>query len=300
MDFPHDFEPNNNLFRDALLSQANDSEQLNKNRITFIGCYPKITTFKKALLFLRSRISDSAMVDWLNHQKGLSSINRVNGKKVWITFENRRIPSEGVDLSLSFDLDSNGGKNLYFPLLFSYIDFLNNKASYVRHHVSFDELLSSRVSIGKNIQARKFACTFINNPDPVRLRFLRELSKYGEVEIFGRYTNNYVEDKVAMGNNYKFVICFENDLYPGYVTEKPLEAWLSKSVPVYWGNDAGGLLNSAALINCASYDSLAAAAELIASLQSQTEVIEELIKQPLLNPGTQKPDLVGFLKPLLG
>ena len=69
---------------------------------------------------------------------------------------------------------------------------------------------------------------------------------------------------------------------------------------MYWGNDAGGLLNSAALINCASYDSLAAAAELIASLQSQTEVIEELIKQPLLNPGTQKPDLVGFLKPLLG
>ena len=300
MDFPHDFEPNNNLFRDALLSHANDSEQLNKNMITFIGCYPKISSFKKALLFLRSRISDSAMVDWLNHQKGLSSINKVNGKKVWITFENRRIPSEGVDLSLSFDLDSNGGKNLYFPLLFSYIDFLNNKASYVRHHVSFNELLSPRVSIGKSIQARKFACTFINNPDPVRLRFLNELSKYGEVEIFGRYANNYVEDKVAIGNNYKFVICFENDLYPGYVTEKPLEAWLSKSVPVYWGNDAGGLLNSAALINCSSYDSLAVAAELIASLQSQTEVIEELIKQPLLNPGTQKPDLVGFLKPLLG
>ena len=106
MDFPHDFEPNSNLFRDALLSQANDAEQLNKNKITFIGCYPKITTFKKALLFLRSRISNSAMVDWLNHQKGLSSINKVNGKKVWITFENRRIPSEGVDLSLSFDIDS--------------------------------------------------------------------------------------------------------------------------------------------------------------------------------------------------
>ena len=299
MDFPHDFEPNNNLFRDALLSQAKNSEQLSKNKITFIGCYPKISIFQKALLFLRSRFSNNAMVDWLNHQKGLSSINKVAGKKVWITFENRRIPPEGVNLSLSFDLDSNGGKNLYFPLLFSYIDFLNNKASYVRNHVSFDELLSPRVSIGKSIQARKFACTFINNPDPVRLRFLRELSKYGEVEIFGRYANNYVEDKVAIGNNYKFVICFENDLYPGYVTEKPLEAWLSKSVPVYWGNDSGGLLNSAALINCSSYDSLAAAAELIASLQSQTEVIEELIKQPLLNPGTKKPDLVGFLKTLL-
>ena len=296
VDFPYDFDPTNNLFLEALSNIATDEDLDN---IFFIGCYPQISLLAKANLFLKSRISNQGMTNWLNHQRGLSTLMKIQGKKVWVTFENRRIPFEGADLSISFDLDFNKGKNLYFPLLFSYIDFLNTNSSYVRHKISFEELLLPRISLGKSLDSRDFACAFINNPDPVRLRFLKELSRFGKVDIFGRYANNYVEDKIGVGNKYKFVICFENDLYPGYVTEKPLEAWLSKSVPVYWGNDSGGLLNSAALINCSSYDSLAAAAELIASLQSQTEVIEELIKQPLLNPGTKKPDLVGFLKTLL-
>jgi len=296
VDFPYDFDPTNNLFFEALSNIATDEEL---DDIFFIGCYPKISLLAKANLFLKSRISNQGMTNWLNHQRGLSTLMRIQGKKVWVTFENRRIPFEGADLSISFDLDFNKGKNLYFPLLFSYIDFFNTNSSYVRHKISFEELLLPRMSLGKSLDCRDFACAFINNPDPVRLRFLKELSRFGKVDIFGRYANNYVNDKIGVGNNYKFVICFENDLYPGYVTEKPLEAWLSKSVPVYWGNDASGLLNSAALINCSSYDSLADAAESVASLQSQTELMEGIIKQPLLSAKTQKPDLVGFLKQIL-
>jgi len=296
VDFPHDFDTANNLFLEALSSVATDIDLEN---ILFIGCYPQISLLAKSGLFLKSRMSNQGMTNWLNHQRGLSTLMKIQGKKVWVTFENRRIPFEGADLTISFDLDSNNGKNLYFPLLFSYIDFLNTKSSYVRHNISFEELLLPRMSLGKSLDARDFACTFINNPDPVRLRFLKELSKFGKVDIFGRYTNNYVEDKIGVGNNYKFIICFENDLYPGYVTEKPLEAWLSKSVPVYWGNDAGGLLNSAAIFNCSSYKSLTDAAESVASLQSKPEVMKQIIKQPLLNAKTQKPDLVGFLKQIL-
>jgi hypothetical protein len=296
VDFPYDFDPTNNLFLEALSNIATDE---GLDNIFFIGCYPQISLLAKANLFLKSRISNQGMTNWLNHQRGLSTLMKIQGKKVWVTFENRRIPFEGADLSISFDLDFNKGKNLYFPLLFSYIDFLNTNSSYVRHKISFEELLLPRISLGKSLDSRDFACAFINNPDPVRLRFLKELSRFGKVDIFGRYANNYVEDKIGVGNKYKFVICFENDLYPGYVTEKPLEAWLSKSVPVYWGNDARGLLNSAALINCSSYDSLADAAESVASLQSQTELMEGIIKQPLLSAKTQKPDLVGFLKQIL-
>jgi hypothetical protein len=296
VDFPYDFDPTNNLFLEALSNIATDE---GLDNIFFIGCYPQISLLAKANLFLKSRISNQGMTNWLNHQRGLSTLMKIQGKKVWVTFENRRIPFEGADLSISFDLDFNKGKNLYFPLLFSYIDFLNTNSSYVRHKISFEELLLPRISLGKSLDSRDFACAFINNPDPVRLRFLKELSRFGKVDIFGRYANNYVEDKIGVGNKYKFVICFENDLYPGYVTEKPLEAWLSKSVPVYWGNDARGLLNSAALINCSSYDSLADAAESVASLQSQTDLMEGIIKQPLLSAKTQKPDLVGFLKQIL-
>lgn len=299
LDFPYDFDPTHNLFLEALLSQSSDSKRLEDEELTFIGCYPEITLLRKALLFLQSRRSNVGMSKWLDHQKGLSRIKVVQGKKVWVTFENRRIPSEGVDLTISFDTDPNGGKNLYFPLLYSYIDFLGSNASYVRHKITFDELQSHRFEIGRDLKERKFACTFINNPDPVRIRFIKELSKYGEIDVFGRYANNYVQNKIKISNNYKFIICFENDLYPGYVTEKPLEGWLSRAVPIYWGSDAQGILNSAALIDCSGYHSLSDAAELVASLESKTELLEEIIKQPLLSDLTQKPDLVGFLKQLL-
>jgi hypothetical protein len=36
-------------------------------------------------------------------------------------------------------------------------------------------------------------------------------------------------------SGYKFNICFENFLYPGYVTEKIIDAILAKTIPVYWG-----------------------------------------------------------------
>ena len=298
-DFPYDFDPKCNLFLDVIEQILNEFGSKQSENLTFLGCYPKINLVAKTFLFMKSRFSDRSMTKWLDHQKGLSNIRNVQGKKVWVTFENRRIPSDGVDLTLSFDLDSNKGTNLYFPLLYSYIDFLNNQSTYVRHKITFEDLLQPRENIGMDINQRKFACAFINNPDPVRLRFIKELSELGPVDVFGRFANNYVKDKIAKGNEYKFLICFENDLFPGYVTEKPLEAWLSKSVPVYWGNDASGLLNSAALINCSSYDSLADAAESVASLESQTELMEGIIKQPLLSAKTQKPDLVGFLKQIL-
>jgi hypothetical protein len=248
---------------------------------------------------MKSRVSNEGMSEWLNHQRGLSRLKTTPGKKVWVTFENRRIPHEAADLTISFDIDSNHGSNLYFPLLFSYIDFLSSSASYVRHQVTFEELLKPRNDIGLNLEKRKFACAFLNNPDPVRLRFIKELSKYGEIELFGRFTNNYVQDKIRIGNNYKFILCFENDLFPGYVTEKPLEAWLSRAVPVYWGDDAKGLLNSSAIINCRDFRSLSLAAQYVASLAKEANAIQKIITQPLLSSTAEKPDLEGFLKQIL-
>lgn len=296
IDFPYDFDPANNLFRDAIreIGLTNELDDL-----FFIGCYTEISFLAKSLLFIKSRVSEGGMTEWLNHQRGLSRLKSYSGRKVWVTFENRRIPHEDADLTISFDLDSNFGSNLYFPLLFSYIDFLETKASYVRHQITFEELLSPREDVGKSLDERKFACAFINNPDPVRLRFINEMSKFGKVDLFGRYTKNYVGDKIGIGNDYKFIVCFENDLYPGYVTEKPLEAWLSRAVPIYWGDDAKGILNSSAIINCTAYESLASAAKYVASLETDTRVLKDIINQPLLSSLTEKPDLVGFLKQIL-
>ena len=36
-------------------------------------------------------------------------------------------------------------------------------------------------------------------------------------------------------NKYKFAIAFENEDYPGYVTEKICDIYKSNCIPIYWG-----------------------------------------------------------------
>jgi len=63
------------------------------------------------------------------------------------------------------------------------------------------------------------------------------LSKeHGYIDLFGPAFGNKVKDKMSICQEYKYMICFENDLFPGYVTEKLIDAYLCGSIPVYWGD----------------------------------------------------------------
>jgi len=44
-----------------------------------------------------------------------------------------------------------------------------------------------------------------------------------------------VEDKVATLQDYRFSICFENCVFPGYITEKVFDCFFAGSIPVYYG-----------------------------------------------------------------
>lgn len=89
---------------------------------------------------------------------------------------------------------------------------------------------------------RKF-CSFVvsnaNYADPIREKFFKRLSQYKKVDSGGRYMNNIggpVKDKLDFCRGYKFNIAFENSAYPGYTTEKIMEAYAAESVPIYFGN----------------------------------------------------------------
>ena len=269
--FPYDFDPLDNILIDAA-RKALDQYPIKTihdifNRVEFIGSYPEISRMRKAWLYARSRYSDSAMTEWLKHQKGLPTDIDSDKFNIWVTFENRRIPAKDLDLTISFDFDDASGSNLYMPLIYFYLDFLENSATYVRHNITVAEAKLPRSTIGLALENRKFACAFINNPDPVRLRFISELSKFGTVDIFGRSVGRYAKNKIELTNQYQFAVCFENDLFPGYVTEKSLEAWLGAAIPVYWGSDDYGILNKKAIVNCRDYSTLREAADHVAGLQ---------------------------------
>lgn len=107
----------------------------------------------------------------------------------------------------------------------------------------------------------RFCCFVASNTTmgelaPRRAQLARDLQRLGPVDCAGRAENNtgYLAPRgLAFLNwisSYKYMICLENSYSPGYITEKPLQAWLGGAVPIYDGG-AKDQLNPAAFIDAA-------------------------------------------------
>lgn len=178
-------------------------------------------------------------------------------KSIWYTGENVRPPlCGGFDYFLSFDQDTYGGRNFYLPLWMATLDWFDD-GSYnqrlggiARAH---ELILNRSIEDSK----KKFAVAFIGNHQDLRFEAVKSLSKLGAVDVFGKAVGRPIRDKKSIAKEYKYSICFENDLYPGYVTEKLIEAYLCETIPLYWG-DLGTehRINKNSFINLADYESL--------------------------------------------
>jgi hypothetical protein len=84
-------------------------------------------------------------------------------------------------------------------------------------------------------------------------------------------------------------------LYPGYVTEKILEAWIAKAIPLYWGMDTAKILNPKAYINLNDFESLEDYIDFISELYKNEDKMIEMINQPLLNQNFDYNSIIRFL-----
>lgn len=207
-----------------------------------------------------------------------------NFRNVWWTGENVRPPLEKkFHHYISFDQDSHRGRNTYFPLF--YVEaVLPSKDTFKRiglDQFNVTKLLSHRKSASLDFASKGFACAFINNPEPTRIAAVSELSRHGRVDVFGKYSGRPVDSKMSRASAYKFVLCFENDLYPGYVTEKLLDAYLCNAVPLYWG-DLGREehINRRSFINLNDFASLEEFSRFVANMTEKE--YSEIYRQPLL------------------
>jgi hypothetical protein len=297
--FPHDFDKDNNFFID-LCNEVLKITNMNFS-IHFYGCYPKMSFVQKIFLYSKSRILDSSMTNWLTLQQGIVTPIDPLAFNVWCTFENRRPPANGFDLTLSFDINTYNDSNFYLPLIYLYMNHKKIGDAHSKHLVSPKQCMEPR-SIEPNFINTKFgfASSFINNPQQTRLFVVKELSKISKVSVYGRSVGNYVEDKISEAKKFWFNLCFENDFYPGYVTEKILEAWLAKSIPIYWGSDANNILNPKAYVNFNDFLSVNEFIKFISELYSDEKRMIEMIKQPILNSNFDYDALVQlFAKKLI-
>jgi len=217
---------------------------------------------------------------------------RLAPTRVWFTGENIRVPhGQDFDYSLSYEQDPYTSSNTYFPLWYTHLDWFGKPEfnHRVGKDVRADELMRPR-SLSES--KPKFACAFIGNPHPMRSRAIEALSMFGEVDVFGKAVGKPVKYKADIAKNYKYMICFENDLFPGYVTEKLLDAYLAETVPIYWGLLGGDKdINSKSFINLADFSSIAETIDQLHSVNKNQ--YEEIYSEPFL---VKKPSIQNLIE----
>jgi len=160
-----------------------------------------------------------------------------NKKKiVFFTGENVRPDFSSYDYSLTFDFDSYNDKNIRVPLWYFYIDWFNKKT-----YGNPEYLIPENYLYGENEFTLKpkvgFCSTVFSSPYRERFEMINYLNSYKAIDCFGKAIGHRIPEgeKVKMDiiSNYKFNLCFENTIYPGYFTEKILHAKISGCIPIY-------------------------------------------------------------------
>ena len=190
------------------------------------------------------------------------------------------VPPSKYDLTLSFK--KNTPKNIYWPLWATYIDTLNSGKKYEREFIfNQQELLASReITITEKHQWK--ICAFVSNDVAWRNEIISKLNKFGCIDIYGEMNGMRVDSKYNIAKNYVFQFCFENTLCEGYVTEKPIEAWLCGNIPIYAGGDTYGYLNKSAMIDCSEIPSAKIADYILKEITLKKENYSRII-EPILS-----------------
>jgi alpha(1,3/1,4) fucosyltransferase len=139
------------------------------------------------------------------------------------------------NVSLSFGFDYLKAKNyLRFPLWLLY---------FFKPDDSEDKIRNTLYKFKKHYQKAKF-CSLIASHDRsgIRTKIYNEISKIAPVDCPGFFLHNdntlhkqYVDNKAVYLQLYKFNICPENSISPGYVTEKLFQSLYSGCIPIYNG-----------------------------------------------------------------
>jgi alpha(1,3/1,4) fucosyltransferase len=230
-------------------------------------------------------------------------------RTIQVIGENLRPNFSRCRFSLSFDYDGYFGRNHRLPLWWWRLDwpeFARFRAdttgpSGARNHgfeplIPIDALLERRAPI--DLQSRQFCVLVAGNPESLRINLFLSLQAVSPVTGYGNLFNNPLrQSKFDVLQQFRFCLCPENGIYPGYHTEKPVDAWYGGCLPLYSGDR---LLvrdfNPRALLNYQDQLSMAEFVDTVRRLNADPRAFNAIYTEPLL---LQRPSLfssVQFLR----
>ena len=228
-------------------------------------------------------------------------------KTIALIWENQRPDYRRYRFSFSSDFDSYGGRNCRLPVWYAHIRWPGLIPEGLRRDLKASHGFEPPVELDSLLQPRPapsaadrelFCCLVARNPEAHRMMCAERLSKIGRVDLFGAIAGKPVRrSKNEILAPYRFNLCFENSIFPGYYTEKPLQAWVAGCIPLYYSDRWCSLdVNPKAMINRMDFISIDEFVRHVASINASPEAMKELYDQPLF---TKRPTLdpaIKFLK----
>lgn len=185
-----------------------------------------------------------------------------------------------IDYFIGYDDISFGDRNFRFPL------FLYND---VNGRYDNSQPLSKEAAI-EELKKKKYFCNYIFGHDTalgIREKILYQLQDYKRVECAGKHKNNMpngetvtIRTKGKVISVSKFTITAESVCYPGYTSEKINDAFLNRSIPIYYGDPTvGKTFNTKAFINVYDYPSIEDAVKKVIEIDNDDDLYIEMLTQ---------------------
>ena len=212
---------------------------------------------------------------------------REDAIKILYTGENYCPDFNNCDYALSFEYLDYGDRHFRFPLYLLYPDI---HKLVERPQLTIDDL-----------RKRQHFCNFIysnGNAEPERDAFFHALNERLPVMSAGKHLRNtrsideahpatdmnfrkrkYMED-------FRFSLAFENSAHPGYVTEKIADAFIARTLPVYWGDPRiADEFNKDSFVDVRSFASRKDAVDHILALNQDDDLVLKMLNtHPLKTP----------------
>jgi hypothetical protein len=224
--------------------------------------------------------------------------------KIFYTGENICPDFNACDYAIGFEWLDFGDRYIRLP---NYYTTPYYRGQTTKFEERYQQQLSSKDLLQLSNE-RRFCSFVVSNVDgnPVRRELFEALTKYKKVDSGGRWMNNVggaVDDKIAFEAQHKFSIACENSSHPGYTTEKIVEAFAARTIPIYWGDPKiVKVFNPKAFINVMDYSSIDAVVQRVVELDNDDKAYMTMLQEPaLLLPNefslkTQMEKMVAFMQ----
>ena len=222
------------------------------------------------------------------------------------TGENIRHDEIAADFSISFDLGVEDETHFRWPHWTDVVSWREHGVHYEPKNVRFGKPIEAEQlmePLGARALERPFkAAIFSWHLREPRKTLIEALSSHMEVDGYGRAFDESIASHDSSGllkcdilRNYMFNLCPENSLYPGYYTEKIVEAYAAGCIPVTWTDrNLEADFNPGAVINCLPFAATGYANGLADAISDEN--LQQLVEVPLLDKAPSLEPLVRFIE----